>query len=47
MYHRPSPQTHADETGDLFRSRLDDMIDMRHPLVALAGKINWSALETA
>lgn len=47
MYHRPSPQTQADETGDLFRSRLDNMIDMRHPLVTLAGKINWSALEIA
>ena len=47
MYHRPSPQTQAVETGDLFRSRLDNMIDMRHPSITPAGKINWSALETA
>ena len=25
--------------GDLLRSRLDQIIDMRHPLVALAGKV--------
>lgn len=47
MYHRPSPQTQADATGDLFRSRLDNMIDMQHSLVVLAGKINWSALDVA
>src|SRR5215813_9327488 len=35
------------ETGqeDLFRSRLDQIIDMRHPLVKLAGKVDWSFLE--
>jgi IS5 family transposase len=30
---------------DLFRSRLENIIDMRHPLVKLAGKIDWSRLE--
>jgi transposase, IS5 family len=35
------------ETGqtDLFRSRLDQIIDMRHPLVKLAGEIDWAFLE--
>jgi transposase, IS5 family len=30
---------------DLFRSRLDQMIDMSHPLVRLAKAINWRFLE--
>jgi transposase, IS5 family len=35
------------ETGDqdLFRSRLDQIIDMRHALVKLAGTIDWVFLE--
>lgn len=35
------------ETGqrDMFRSRLDQIIDMGHPLVKLAGKIDWGFLE--
>ncbi len=31
--------------GDLLRSRLDAIIDMRHPLVALARKVDWAFLE--
>ena len=31
--------------GDLLRSRLDAIIDLRHPLVALAGKVDWTFLE--
>lgn len=31
--------------GDLLRSRLDAIIDMRHPLVALAQKVDWAFLE--
>ena len=30
---------------DLFRSRLDQIIDMGHPLVRLARAINWPFLE--
>ena len=30
----------------MFRSRLDQNIDMGHPLVRLAGKINWAFLES-
>jgi transposase, IS5 family len=35
------------ETGerDLFRSRLDQIIDMKHPLVTLARTIDWTFLE--
>ena len=32
--------------GDLLRSRLDQIIDLNHPLVALAGKVDWAFLET-
>lgn len=30
--------------GDMFRSRLDQIIDMAHPKVVLAGKIDWQFL---
>jgi hypothetical protein len=35
------------ETGeqDLFRSRLDQIIDLKHPLVALARAVDWEFLE--
>ena len=35
------------ETGDqdLFRSRLDQIVDMDHALVKLAGSIDWRFLE--
>src|SRR6266705_5191251 len=35
------------ETGeqDLFRSRLDQIIDLKHPLVALARTVDWGFLE--
>ena len=35
------------ETGeqDLFRSRLDQIIDMRHPLVTLGRTVDWGFLE--
>jgi IS5 family transposase len=35
------------ETGeqDLFRSRLDQIIDMKHPLAMLAGTVDWGFLE--
>jgi len=31
--------------GDLFRSRLDQIIDLKHQLVQLAQTIDWSFLE--
>lgn len=33
-------------TEDFFRSRLDQMIDLRHPLAALAGRLPWAHIET-
>jgi len=37
------------ETGqnDLFKARLDQIVDMSHPLVKLAGAIDWGFLETS
>ena len=31
--------------GDLFRARLDQIIDLQHELVQLAGKIDWDWLD--
>jgi IS5 family transposase len=33
------------ETDDFFRSRLDQMIDLRHPLAVLASRMPWQELE--
>ena len=41
---RPRERATADE-GDLLRSRLDQIIGMRHPLVALARKLDWAFIE--
>lgn len=42
---RPAAESRPAE--DLFRSRLETQIDLRHPLVQLAGKMPWAALEQA
>jgi IS5 family transposase len=34
-------------TDDFFRARLDQMIDQRHPLAILAGRMPWSQIEAA
>ena len=39
-----SAVAHAD---DLFRSRLENQIDLRHPLAKLAGRMPWAELEDA
>jgi IS5 family transposase len=31
----------ATNDGDLFRARLDQIINLKHKLVQLAGKIDW------
>jgi IS5 family transposase len=41
---RPKQQQKA-RHDDLFRARLDQIINMRHELVALAGKIDWTWLD--
>jgi transposase, IS5 family len=32
-------------SGDLFRARLDQIINMKHELVQLAGKIDWELID--
>src|SRR5277367_3110296 len=45
---RPKPiSTPAARETDLFRSRLDAMIDIRHELVRLAGLIDWKRFDDA
>ena len=44
---RPHPvPTPADDESDLFRNRLDNLIDMRHELVRLSGLIDWKGTVT-
>src|SRR3954449_9016107 len=42
---RPKPLPSQDD--DLFRSRLEALIDARHPLVQLAGLIDWARFDEA
>src|SRR5580765_3728240 len=39
------PKRASPRSDELFRSRLDEQINMRHPLVRLAGLIDWSEIE--
>ena len=32
-------------TDDFFRNRLDQMIDLRHPLAVLANRMPWQEIE--
>lgn len=34
-----------DNSGDLFRSQLSQMLNMSHPLVRLSERMNWEKLE--
>jgi len=34
-------------TDDFFRARLEQMIDLKHPLAVLAGRMPWDQMETA
>ena len=34
-------------TPDFFRSRLESMIDVRHPLAVLANRLPWAEIETS
>ena len=34
-------------TPDFFRSRLDEMIDLKHPLAVLATRLPWAAINLA
>ena len=35
------------DTADFFRARLDEMIDIKHPLVVLSKRLPWGAIEQA
>jgi len=41
---RPKKQEMAKE-GDLFRARLDQIINLKHELVQLAGKLDWQWID--
>jgi IS5 family transposase len=43
---RPKQPT-AEDQDDLFRARLANLVDRRHPLVRLAGLIDWGRFEAA
>ena len=43
MRPRRAESNHAD---DLFRARLSNQLDRKHPLVRLAGLIEWESFET-
>ena len=36
----------GDHADDLFRARLSNQLDLRHPLIRLAGLIDWESFET-
>ena len=45
---RPNPvPTSADGESELFRERLDNLIDLRHELTRLAGLIDWRRFDEA
>ncbi len=39
------PKPSQPQSGELFRPRLDEQINMRHPLAKLAALIDWSEIE--
>jgi len=39
------PQPSPAQTAELFRSRLDELLNMRHPLIRLAALIDWAEIE--
>lgn len=39
------PKPAAPETDELLISRLDELINLKHPLVRLAGLIDWPEIE--
>lgn len=39
------PKPSQPQTAELFRPRLDEQINMKHPLVRLAALIDWAEIE--
>jgi len=42
---RPKDTSFAETHGDLFRSRLEQILDRKHPLYVLANKIDWKRFD--
>jgi len=42
---KPKRSPQRDRQEDLFRSELSQIIDLRHPLVRLAGTVDWDRLD--
>jgi IS5 family transposase len=40
-------KAHTSITADFFRNRLDQMIDLRHPLAVLANRMPWQEIEAS
>ncbi|SDD64437.1 transposase, IS5 family, partial [Paracidovorax valerianellae] len=40
-----APNPSQPQTAELFRPRLDEQINMKHPLVKLAELIDWAEIE--
>jgi transposase, IS5 family len=38
------PRPEDDGKGDLFRARLEQIINMKHELMQLAGKVDWDRI---
>lgn len=39
------PHTRTAQTAEMFRPRLDEQLNMKHPLIRLAGLIDWELIE--
>jgi IS5 family transposase len=44
---KPKKSAASDPQGSLFQVELVKILDMSHPLVVLAGKVDWGAFESA
>ena len=39
------PHTRTAQTAEMFRARLDEQLNMKHPLIRLAGLMDWALIE--
>ena len=44
---KPRPSRCEDRQGDLFKIELEAIVDVGHPMIRLAGRVNWERLEEA
>ncbi|EMJ74395.1 hypothetical protein LEP1GSC034_1116, partial [Leptospira interrogans str. 2003000735] len=42
---KPEENSKQQNQGELFRNRLDQILDPRHPLYQIANKIDWEKFE--